>query len=155
MILAQYFDLIITTLTREFTFLTYFYVILGYQQISNSVLLESRQSQYSTHRLGWQTKQNWTTIKSQWQNHLVLWGCVLEGRREELRFIPNGKNAIKRKSILWLLPKTHFLFKSAYSYSLYTYCHTCTIQQKQCSLQRNVKLPADQKAAKFPQNYCF
>lgn len=52
--------------------------------------------------------------------------------------------------------KAYFLFKSAYSYPLYTYTiqqkqcmHTCTIQQKQHSLQRNVKLPADQRASQI------
>ena len=42
LIRARYFDLIITTLTRDFTFLTYFYIILGYQQISNFVLLREQ-----------------------------------------------------------------------------------------------------------------
>lgn len=41
------------------------------------------------------------------------------------------------------MPKAHFLFKPASSYSFYTY----TIQQKQSVLQRNVELSEDQSAS--------
>lgn len=80
---------------------------------------------------------------------------MLPGRIEEQRSISNGKNAIKQKGILGLLPKA-YCFSSLHSYSLCTYTiqrkqcfHTCTVQQKQPSLQRSVQLPADQRASQI------
>lgn len=87
----------------------------------------------------------------------MLWGYVLPGRIEELRSTANGKNAIKQKGgILWTLAKG---VSSLHSYSLCTYTiqrkqcfHTCTVQQKQPSLQRHVKLPAVQRASQISLN---
>ena len=53
----------------------------------------------------------------------------------------------------------HISFSNLDSYSLCTYTiqqkqcfHTCTVQQKQPSLQNNVTLPADQRASQISPN---